>query len=89
MCVYRAGAVAATPEPVKVLYKRSPDQAAAAAAAAEQAASKEASANASPDNASGYGHNNSNAAEQAEHLVANITVASSAVVAKVQPATCC
>lgn len=78
-----AGAVITTSQPVKLRYKRSPDQAAAAAAAADQAASREASANASPDGASGYGHSNTEDVEQAEHVIANVTVAASAQVAKV------
>ena len=77
-----AGAVTATPQPAKLQYHRSPDQAAAAKAAAQQAASAEASANASLGDSSGYGHSGVDPAEQAEGLVANVTVAAAASVSK-------
>ena len=80
----RAGKVTATPHPVKLLYQRCPDQATAAKAAAEQAASAEASANASPGDSSGYGHSGADSAEQADDLVAHVTVAAAASVSQVQ-----
>lgn len=72
-----------TSQPVKLLYKRTKGQAAAAATAAAKAAAEEASANASPGDSSGYGHSNNGALEQADDLVANVTGAAAASLAKV------
>ena len=81
--VLRAGQVRSTSKPLNLKLLRGPGASREAAAAADRAASAEASANADPQNVAAYHRSESAVHAADQQLVAQVTVASAAMLPQV------